>query len=107
MAKILTYYDKQKTWYIYGKGYSNCMETDGGTGLEYADIKFGSGFILFTGTEDELNNYLLTFRDNDFKVRGVFVYNSTEFLMWKHGPYYDATKDENIKPSGENINVLQ
>ena len=46
---------------------------------------------------DELENYLLTFRDNEFKVRGVFVYNSTEFLMFKYGPNYDYKKDENIK----------
>ena len=87
----------KKTWYIDGTGYTTCTEIDSNTGASYSDIIRGSGYMLFTGTESELDKFLLSFGDDEFKVRGVFEYKSSEFYMFKYGVKYDITKDENYR----------
>ena len=56
-----------------------------------------SGYILYTGTQSQLDEFLLGFSDDEFKVRGVFEYKSTEYYMFKYGPLYDVKKDENVR----------
>lgn len=89
----------KKTWYIHGSGYVNTIEVDSSTGGTYADIKTGSGYMMFTGTESELSDLLLGFSDDEFKVRGVFEYKSSEYYMFKYGVNYDINKDDNYRPS--------
>ncbi len=87
----------KKTWFIYGKGDFTCKSVDSSTGSAFIDTKRERGAILFTGTESELDNYLLGMGDDELKVRGVFEYKSTEYYMFKYGPFYDINKDENIR----------
>tara|TARA_R110002020_G_scaffold338599_1_gene553902 strand:- start:198 stop:488 length:291 start_codon:yes stop_codon:yes gene_type:complete len=87
----------KKTWYITGKGYFDETLTDSATGGEYTDLTRGIGYMMFTGTESELNDLLLTFSDDEFKVRGVFEYKSSEYYMYLYGVNYDITKDDNYK----------
>ena len=87
----------KKTWFIYGKGDFTCKSVDSSTGSAFIDTKRERGAILFTGTESELDNYLLGMGDDELKVRGVVEYKSTEYYMFKYGPFYDINKDENIR----------
>ena len=87
----------KKTWFIHGKGEHPVRHIDSNTGGAYIDTKRKSGYILFTGTQSQLDNYLLGFGDDEFKVKGVFEYKSSEYYMFKYGPFYDIKKDENYK----------
>ena len=87
----------KKTWFIYGKGEQAVRHIDSNTGVGYIDTETERGYILFTGTQSQLDRYLLGFGDDEFKVRGVFEYKSTEYYMFKYGPFYDVNKDENIR----------
>jgi hypothetical protein len=87
----------KKTWYITGSGYYNERLTDSATGGDYTDITKGIGYMLFTGTESELDDLLLGFSDDEFKVRGVFEYKSSEYYMYLYGVDYDITKDDNYR----------
>lgn len=66
---------KKKKYLINIKGYcSKEMLPDPFiTGQEYCDIKLGYSYIEFTGTEEELDNYLIElYKDeSNFKVIGV------------------------------------